>query len=33
MFLGTSVATLFPLASCRVCEKAKANKGKDIRKR
>jgi len=35
LFLGTSAATSFPLAfcRCRVCEKARINKGKDIRKR
>ena len=35
MFLGTSAATSFPLVfcKCRVCEKARINKGKDIRKR
>jgi len=35
LFLGTSAATSFPLAfcRCRVCEQARINKGKDIRKR
>lgn len=34
-FLGTSSATSFPLVfcRCRVCESARVNKGKDIRKR
>jgi len=35
MFLGTAAATSFPLVfcKCRVCEKARITKGKDIRKR